>query len=199
MVLNALAAMTLTVGRRVILVEGVERWRHADVEKHLAAMGVMALFPPSRCSRAGKERSHEGYRVGPRGGPARRRPGARPDDRPALGSWAGGRRAARLNLHSRRRGWALHGGSGGRAPAAAAAGAGEACAEHRLQRCSSGLLQETVRTAGDGRGHRQRGRQVCGVAGVLAGGCADRRRRRRGHCLLSRLRQQGERLSGLII
>jgi DNA polymerase-3 subunit delta len=32
-----LAAMTLAVGRRVILVEGVERWRAADVEKHLGA------------------------------------------------------------------------------------------------------------------------------------------------------------------
>src|ERR1700686_3153027 len=40
---EALAAMTLTVGRRVILVEGVERWRQADVEKHLApAMSAMA-------------------------------------------------------------------------------------------------------------------------------------------------------------
>jgi DNA polymerase-3 subunit delta len=36
-VAQALAAMTLAVGRRVILVEGVERWRGADVEKHLAA------------------------------------------------------------------------------------------------------------------------------------------------------------------
>jgi DNA polymerase III subunit delta len=35
-VAQALAAMTLAVGRRVILVEGVERWRPADVEKHLA-------------------------------------------------------------------------------------------------------------------------------------------------------------------
>ena len=32
-----LAAMTLAVGRRVILVEGVERWRAGDVEKHLGA------------------------------------------------------------------------------------------------------------------------------------------------------------------
>jgi DNA polymerase-3 subunit delta len=38
----ALAAMTLAIGRRVILVEGVERWRESDVEKHLlAAMGEM--------------------------------------------------------------------------------------------------------------------------------------------------------------
>src|SRR5579862_3665360 len=32
-----LAALTLAVGRRVILVDGVERWRAADVEKHLRA------------------------------------------------------------------------------------------------------------------------------------------------------------------
>jgi DNA polymerase-3 subunit delta len=43
-VAEALAAMTLTVGRRVILVEGVERWRQADVEKHLA--DAMKAMPP---------------------------------------------------------------------------------------------------------------------------------------------------------
>jgi DNA polymerase III subunit delta len=35
-VADALAAMTLAIGRRVIMVEGVERWRQADVEKQLA-------------------------------------------------------------------------------------------------------------------------------------------------------------------
>lgn len=40
----ALAAMTLAVGRRVIIVEGAERWRQADVEKHLAP--AMAAMPP---------------------------------------------------------------------------------------------------------------------------------------------------------
>jgi DNA polymerase-3 subunit delta len=40
----ALAAMTLAIGRRVILVEGVERWREADVEKHL--LGAMGEMPP---------------------------------------------------------------------------------------------------------------------------------------------------------
>ncbi len=34
-VARALAAMTLGIGRRVILVEGVERWRDADVKKEL--------------------------------------------------------------------------------------------------------------------------------------------------------------------
>jgi DNA polymerase III subunit delta len=41
-VAQALTVMTLATGRRVILVEGVERWRQADVEEHLKpAMGEM--------------------------------------------------------------------------------------------------------------------------------------------------------------
>jgi DNA polymerase-3 subunit delta len=41
-VAEALAAMTLAIGWRVIIVEGVERWRQADVEQRLApAMGAM--------------------------------------------------------------------------------------------------------------------------------------------------------------
>lgn len=40
----SLAAMTLAVGWRVVIVEGVERWRDADVEKHLA--GALAQMPP---------------------------------------------------------------------------------------------------------------------------------------------------------
>jgi DNA polymerase-3 subunit delta len=40
----ALAALTLAIGRRVIVVEGVERWKQADVEEHLAP--AMAQMPP---------------------------------------------------------------------------------------------------------------------------------------------------------
>ena len=40
----ALAAMTLTVGRRVIIVDGAERWRQAEVETHLAP--ALAPMPP---------------------------------------------------------------------------------------------------------------------------------------------------------
>ncbi|MGA2320894.1 MAG: DNA polymerase III subunit delta [Solirubrobacteraceae bacterium] len=43
-VAEALARMTLSVGRRVILVEGVERWRQAEVEKHLTE--AMVQIPP---------------------------------------------------------------------------------------------------------------------------------------------------------
>ena len=34
-VADALAAMTLAIGQRVIIVEGVERWRAADFEQQL--------------------------------------------------------------------------------------------------------------------------------------------------------------------
>jgi DNA polymerase-3 subunit delta len=40
----ALAAMTLPAGRRVLLVEGVERWRQAEVEQHLAP--ALKAMPP---------------------------------------------------------------------------------------------------------------------------------------------------------
>jgi DNA polymerase-3 subunit delta len=40
----ALAAMTLPGGRRVLLVEGVERWRQADVDQHLAP--ALKAMPP---------------------------------------------------------------------------------------------------------------------------------------------------------
>jgi DNA polymerase III subunit delta len=43
-VAGALAAMTLAIGRRVIMVEGVERWRQADVEKELT--GAIKQMPP---------------------------------------------------------------------------------------------------------------------------------------------------------
>jgi DNA polymerase-3 subunit delta len=40
----ALAAMTLSVGRRVLIVDGAERWRQADVEQQLAP--ALAAMPP---------------------------------------------------------------------------------------------------------------------------------------------------------
>lgn len=43
-VVVALAALTFAIGRRVIIVEGVERWKQADVERHLAP--AMAPMPP---------------------------------------------------------------------------------------------------------------------------------------------------------
>jgi DNA polymerase-3 subunit delta len=43
-VAEALAAMTLAIGRRVIVVEGVERWREAEIEKQLVP--ALAQMPP---------------------------------------------------------------------------------------------------------------------------------------------------------
>jgi DNA polymerase III subunit delta len=40
----ALSAMTLAIGRRVIVVDGVERWKQGEVEQHLAP--AMAQMPP---------------------------------------------------------------------------------------------------------------------------------------------------------
>jgi DNA polymerase-3 subunit delta len=40
----ALAAMTFALGRRVIIVDGVERWKEAEVEKHL--LPAMRALPP---------------------------------------------------------------------------------------------------------------------------------------------------------
>jgi DNA polymerase-3 subunit delta len=44
-VAQALAAMTLAIGQRVIIVDGVERWRQADVEKHL--IDALSEMPPA--------------------------------------------------------------------------------------------------------------------------------------------------------
>jgi DNA polymerase-3 subunit delta len=43
-VAHALAALTLAVGRRVIVVDGVERWRQPDVEQHL--LPALRELPP---------------------------------------------------------------------------------------------------------------------------------------------------------
>ncbi len=41
---QALASMTLALGRRVVIVDGVERWRAKDIEDHL--LGAIAEIPP---------------------------------------------------------------------------------------------------------------------------------------------------------
>src|SRR5689334_2414471 len=40
---QALATMTLTVGRRIIVVDGAERWKEAEVSEHLAP--ALAAMP----------------------------------------------------------------------------------------------------------------------------------------------------------
>ena len=55
---QALATMTLAMGRRVIVVDGAERWRETDVEEHLApALGAM---PPETTLGALRARGGEG-------------------------------------------------------------------------------------------------------------------------------------------
>jgi DNA polymerase III subunit delta len=69
-VADALAAMTLAIGRRVIVVEGVERWRQADVEAKLApAMGQMppettvALFAREEARAKAPEALHDAVKA----------------------------------------------------------------------------------------------------------------------------------------
>src|SRR5271157_1777417 len=68
-VAEALAAMTLAIGRRVIIVEGVERWRQADAEKHLvraiSQMGpdtTLALFAREEARAKAPAAIHEAVR-----------------------------------------------------------------------------------------------------------------------------------------
>ena len=87
----ALSAMTFAIGRRVIIVDGVERWKQAEVEQHLTP--AMAQMPPDTTRRAVRARGgpQQGARGGPRGGQARGRPDRRADDGQAVGAGASGR------------------------------------------------------------------------------------------------------------
>lgn len=65
----SLSAMTLAVGRRVIVVEGVERWRQADVEQELAPLMVemppdttLALFAREEARSKAPDALHEAVR-----------------------------------------------------------------------------------------------------------------------------------------
>ena len=87
--------MTLAVGRRVIVVEGVERWREADVEQQLApADGRDAARDDARDVRP-RGGSREGSGRAARGGRASRRSGRRADDGQAVGAAQVGARAGR--------------------------------------------------------------------------------------------------------
>jgi DNA polymerase III subunit delta len=68
-VAQALAAMTLTVGRRVIVVDGAERWRQAEVEEHLGpalaampAATTLAVFAREESRAKAPEALHEAVR-----------------------------------------------------------------------------------------------------------------------------------------
>ena len=128
--------MTLAIGRRVIIVEGVERWRQADVETAPAA-GAFAQMPPETTLAlfAREEARAKAPAALHDGGQARRRPGRRADDGQAVGARQVGARAggaARHLARRRRREGARR--AGRRAPAAAAARAREARARRRRRR-----------------------------------------------------------------
>jgi DNA polymerase-3 subunit delta len=186
----ALAAMTLAVGRRVIIVEGAERWRQADVEQHLApALAQMppettlAVFAREEARAKAPAALHDAIKKA--GGQIAAQQTVKPWE---LGGWAR-EQGARLGL----------------ALDAAAAKALVAQVGERQQR----LLRELEKLALEGEQAGERGRRVgveeiearaahsaewraFGLADALVGGDAATAT---GTYL--RLREQGERLAGL--
>jgi DNA polymerase III subunit delta len=185
-VAEALAAMTLSIGRRVIIVEGVERWRQADVETHLT--GAIAQMPPdttlalfAREEARAKAPAALHDAVKRAGGQIAAQMTVKPWE---LAKWAR-ERATRMGLSLD----------------AAAAKALVAQVGERQQR----LLRELEKLALEGDGPRQIGVEeierraahssewrAYGLADALVGG--DSREAAQSYL---RLRQQGERISGL--
>jgi DNA polymerase-3 subunit delta len=185
-VADALAAMTLSIGRRVIIVEGVERWRQADVETHLT--GAIAQMPPdttlalfAREEARAKVPAALHDAVKRAGGQIVAQMTVKPWE---LAKWAR-ERASRMGLSLD----------------AAAAKALVAQVGERQQR----LLRELEKLALEGDGPRQIGVEeierraahssewrAYGLADALVGG--DSREAAQSYL---RLRQQGERISGL--
>jgi DNA polymerase III subunit delta len=188
---DALAAMTLAIGRRVIVVEGVERWREADIERQLTpAMTSMppdttlALFAREETRTKAPPALHEAVRRA--GGQVVAQMTVKPWEMP---KWAR-EQAARIGL----------------ALDVAAAKALVAQVGERQQR----LLRELEKLALEGAGESSEARQVdaqeiehrtahsaewrgYGLADALVGGDA-----RQATLVYMHLREQGERLSGLI-
>ena len=188
---DALAAMTLAIGRRVIVVEGVERWREADIERQLApAMAGMppdttlALFAREEARAKAPPALHEA--VGRAGGQVVAQMTVKPWELPKWAREQGARIGLTLD--------------------AAAAKALVAQVGERQQR----LLRELEKLALEGAGERSEPRQVdaqeierraarsaewraYGLADALVGADA-----RQATLVYMHLREQGERLSGLI-
>ena len=190
-VADALAAMTLAIGRRVIIVEGVERWRQADVEAELAA--AMSAMPPETTVAlfAREEGAGEGAGRRARGGQGSRRAGRRADDGQAMGAAQVGARAGRS-----------HGADAATPAAAKALVAQVGDRQQRLLRELEKLALEVdarrrrpVRCV-DAERIEARAAHSARVAGVRAGRRARRGQRTRGDASYLRLREQGERLSG---
>jgi DNA polymerase-3 subunit delta len=188
---DALAAMTLAIGRRVIVVEGVERWREADIERQLApAMASMppdttlALFAREEARAKAPPGLHEAVRRA--GGQVVAQMTVKPWELPKWAREQGARIGLTLD--------------------AAAAKALVAQVGERQQR----LLRELEKLALEGAGERSEARQVdaqeierraahsaewraYGLADALVGADA-----RQATLVYMHLREQGERLSGLI-
>lgn len=188
---DALAAMTLAIGRRVIVVEGVERWREADIERALApAMASMppdttlALFAREEARAKAPPALHEA--VGRAGGQVVAQMTVKPWELPKWAREQGARIGLTLDV--------------------AAAKALVAQVGERQQR----LLRELEKLALEGAGERSEARQVdaheierraahsaewraYGLADALVGADA-----RQATLVYMHLREQGERLSGLI-
>jgi len=62
-VAGALAAMTFAIGRRFIIVDGVERWKEADVKTHVAP-ALQAIAPDTTIAFFGREEGR--FKVRPR-------------------------------------------------------------------------------------------------------------------------------------
>jgi DNA polymerase-3 subunit delta len=188
---DALATMTLAIGRRVIVVEGVERWREADIERQLApAMASMppdttlALFAREEARAKAPPGLHEAVRRA--GGQVVAQLTVKPWELPKWAREQGARIGLTLD--------------------AAAAKALVAQVGERQQR----LLRELEKLVLEGAGERSEARQVdaqeierraahsaewraYGLADALVGADA-----RQATLVYMHLREQGERLSGLI-
>ncbi len=132
-VAQALATLTFATARRVILVDGVERWRQAEVEEHVVP-ALRAMPPDTTVALFAREEGRdEGARGGARGGEGRQGAGRRAEHRQAVGAAPlgarAGRRASASRSTRRRRGrsWRRSGSA-----------SSDSCASWRSWRSSSG-------------------------------------------------------------
>jgi DNA polymerase III subunit delta len=204
-VAQALSTMTLAIGRRVIIVEGVERWRDADVEQHLLPAMIqmppdttLALFAREEPRAKAPAALHEAVRRA--GGQVVAQMTVKPWELPKWAREQGARIGVSMDAAAAK---ALVAQVGerqqrllreleklaleGEAPAAADAGVGTA----RAPAGAGGARQVTVQDIEQRAAHSAEWRAY-GLADALVGG--DRRESALSYL---RLRHQGERLSGL--
>ena len=179
--------------RRVIVVDGVERWREADVERQLApAIGRDAARDDARAVRA-RGGAREGAGGAARGGQARRRAGRRADDGQAVGAAEVGARAGRRgsgcrSTPRRRR-------RSSRRSASASSGC---CASSRSSRSKATRRAAGERAVGRRRRSSSARRTRPSGARTRSPTRSSAPNAREATLAYLRLREQGERLSGLI-